>query len=72
MISHFQWKERRNNLVRREWTFSFFHAGTYYTGIYFKDGSITWNQPDPATEQQPLFESQIHDLMLYHVYEGPF
>ncbi|GAE35657.1 DUF5342 family protein [Halalkalibacter akibai] len=70
MISHFQWKELKNNLVRSEWAFSFFHEGHYYTGTYFKDGSINWNQDTLTLEKKKLLEPKLHDLMLFHVYEN--
>ncbi|MBU8905424.1 YheE family protein [Desertibacillus haloalkaliphilus] len=69
MISHFQWKEIRNNLVRREWEFSFFYAGTYFQGRYHKDGTIEWPTASPNADVIKTIEMQIHDLMLYHVYE---
>jgi hypothetical protein len=69
LISHFQWKELRNNLVRREWAFSFFYAGSYLTGTYHKDGSIDWNHPVPTEDKKKELEPKVHDLMLYHVYE---
>lgn len=69
MLSHFQWKELRNNLVRREWSFSFYFEGTYFTGVYHKDGSIDWGDLSLSDERKKRLEPQIHDLMLYHVYE---
>lgn len=69
MISHFQWKELRNNLARREWSFSFFHEGQYVTGIYHKNGTVEWNGPLLTDEKRKELEPHIHDLMLYHVYE---
>ncbi|MFC5713587.1 YheE family protein [Thalassorhabdus alkalitolerans] len=68
MISHFQWKELRNNLVRREWAFSFYYKGTFYKGTYYKDGTIEWTLKEPENEKEKV-EQQIHDLMLYHIYE---
>ncbi|TWI56194.1 YheE family protein [Halalkalibacter nanhaiisediminis] len=69
MISHFQWKELRNNLVRREWTISFFHKGQYITGIYHQNGTIAWNESLLTNDSKKELEPQIHELMLYHVYE---
>ncbi|BAB04862.1 YheE family protein [Halalkalibacterium halodurans] len=69
MISHFQWKELRNNLLRREWSFSFFTQGTYYHGIYDKEGAIHWGTPAPSDALKQTLEPKIHDLMLYHIYE---
>ncbi|MFB5663170.1 DUF5342 family protein [Alteribacillus sp. HJP-4] len=67
MISHFQWAERINNLVRKEWSFSFYFKGTYFTGIYNMDGTIDWNGSVPAEHEK--LEAGLHDLFLYHVYE---
>ncbi|KHF39167.1 YheE family protein [Halalkalibacter okhensis] len=69
MLAHFQWKELRNNLLRREWAFSFFHEGQYMTGVYHKDGSIKWGDSSLSSEQKAKLEPFVHDLMLYHVYE---
>ncbi|UOE95467.1 MULTISPECIES: YheE family protein [Bacillaceae] len=69
MLSHFQWKELRNNLVRQEWEISFFFEGTYYRGTYFKDGSIEWHTLPKTDDDRRKLELQVHDLMLYHVYE---
>ncbi|MEB1807966.1 MAG: YheE family protein [Bacillaceae bacterium] len=69
MISHFQWKELRNNLVRQEWEFSFFYKGEYFLGVYYQDGSISWSDPAPKEEERKQLELQVHDLFLYHVYE---
>lgn len=69
MISHFQWKEIKNNLVRQEWEFSFFYKGAQQRGMYFKDGSIQWYPPEPAEKERKALESQVHDLFLYHIYE---
>ncbi|MGO4887513.1 DUF5342 family protein [Anaerobacillus sp. MEB173] len=69
MISHFQWKVIKDNLVRSEWAFSFFYSGSYYKGTYFKDGSIEWQGLKPDEKVLKDIELHIHDLMLYHVYE---
>ncbi|MDT8862043.1 YheE family protein [Alkalihalobacillus sp. MEB130] len=69
MLVHFQYKELRNNLLRREWSFSFFYEGRYMTGTYYKDGRIKWNDDDLTLEKKEKLEPHIHDLMLYHVYE---
>jgi hypothetical protein len=69
MLSHFQWKELRNNLLRREWFFSFFCEGQFITGIYYKDGSIDWGNTILSEEKKKWLEPKIHDLMLFHVYE---
>ncbi|MCL7747022.1 YheE family protein [Halalkalibacter alkaliphilus] len=69
MLVHFQWKELRNNLLRREWAFSFFHEGQYMSGIYYKNGSIKWGDSNVSSQKKEKLEPYVHDLMLYHVYE---
>ncbi|UTR09209.1 YheE family protein [Evansella sp. LMS18] len=70
MISHFNYKEIKNNLINQEWSFSFFYKQKRYTGKYYKDGSIKWTSPEDINEEDRKFlETAIHDLMLYHVYE---
>ncbi|WP_209124331.1 DUF5342 family protein [Alkalihalobacillus sp. BA299] len=69
MISHFQWKELRNNLVRQEWEFSFFYKGNYFRGMYYKNGAIEWSETTPTEAEKKQLEMQVHDLFLYHVYE---
>ncbi|WP_018924229.1 YheE family protein [Salsuginibacillus kocurii] len=69
MITHFQWKELKNNWINREWSFSFFYRGTFLKGKYYKDGTIEWVSDKPPETEQSTIESQVHDLMLYHVYE---
>ncbi|PSL45175.1 hypothetical protein B0H94_107180 [Salsuginibacillus halophilus] len=69
MISHFQWKEMKNNWLNREWSFSFFYQGKMHRGTYYKDGTITWQTTAPKESDRADLERHIHDLMLYHVYE---
>ncbi|PRO64651.1 DUF5342 family protein [Alkalicoccus urumqiensis] len=65
MIQHFQWKAHRPS----GWSFSFYHQGARYRGFYHRDGTIRWDQPETRPEKAETLEGQIHDLMLYHVYE---
>ncbi|WLR51453.1 DUF5342 family protein [Bacillus tianshenii] len=67
MISHFQYKERSKGLAG--WSFSFFYQGTRYSGIYHRDGRIEWHQPAPGEKDIEKLRSQLHELMLFHVYE---
>ncbi len=53
---------------RREYQISFFHKGTQYQAVYHYNGTITWVEA-PAQEDQAQLVSQIHELMLFHVYE---
>lgn len=70
MITHFQLKEIKNNMINQEWKFSFFYKKEAYKGNYFKNGEITWIQPSLIDKEDKVFlESCVHDLMLYHVYE---
>ncbi|WP_096201502.1 DUF5342 family protein [Bacillus sp. FJAT-45350] len=69
MISHFNWKERDATLIKKEIQFSFFFKGEYYQGMYYSDGTITWTERQPDGQAKENLEMQIHDLILYHVYE---
>ncbi len=69
MISHFQWKPLFDNSQIPGWRFSFFFKGTGYQGIYHKDGQIEWSSELPSSEYEEQLKSQIHELMLFHVYE---
>ncbi|WEG12056.1 DUF5342 family protein [Pullulanibacillus sp. KACC 23026] len=69
MFTHFTYQPFiASESRRREYQFSFYYKGTYFQGIYHFDGSIDWqNEPDEADKKALI--SQIHELMLYHVYE---
>ncbi|MDF0726881.1 YheE family protein [Cytobacillus sp. S13-E01] len=69
MLSHFQWKPLFENKQLPGWRFSFFFKGTAYFGIYHKDGHIEWTSQVPPTESEQQLNTQIHELMLFHVYE---
>lgn len=69
MISHFQWKPLFISNKIPGWSISFFFHGQKYIGTYNKDGSIDWNTATPATEFLEDIIKQIHELMVYHVYD---
>ncbi|SDH55413.1 hypothetical protein SAMN05192534_10743 [Alteribacillus persepolensis] len=69
MISHFQWRERKNNWLNKEWYISFYFRGVHYKAIYYKDGSIQWQTQKPPSDAQEVITEQIHDLVLYHIFE---
>lgn len=69
MITHFQWYEKKNNWLRKEWAFSFYFKGSYYHGVYFKDGSIKWEGEQPPSNELENITTQVHDLVLYHIFE---
>ncbi|MED4206040.1 YheE family protein [Neobacillus mesonae] len=69
MITHFQFKPLFENKNIPGWHISFYFKKQRYTGIYHQTGKIEWPTvvPEPADLQS--LTSQIHELMLYHVYE---
>ncbi|WP_026689042.1 DUF5342 family protein [Alteribacter aurantiacus] len=72
MLSHFHYREIKNNMINQEWDFDFYYKQNKYKGKYFKDGSITWHHQGAdqmTTEEKSFLEDCVHDLMLYHVYE---
>lgn len=69
MIQHFQFKNMYENNQLPGWTFSFYFSGTKYTGIYHKDGRIEWTCPNPSADKEEILKKQLHELMLFHVYE---
>ncbi len=70
MFSHFQFKEiATNSRWKKAYEFSFFHQGAHYRGYYHPNGKIDWYEPKPPSEWKDKFQSQVHELMLFHVYE---
>jgi hypothetical protein len=51
------------------WTFSFYFNKHKYTGSYHQNGDIQWTSLPPNTEDEPKLKKQIHELMLFHVYD---
>ncbi|MBB6449555.1 hypothetical protein HNR44_001504 [Geomicrobium halophilum] len=68
VLTHFQFKTLKNNWISKKWKVSFFHQGKLCEGIYLQDGTIEWENK-PSVEQLEKVEMQVHDLMLYHIYE---
>ncbi|WP_223700824.1 YheE family protein [Sutcliffiella deserti] len=70
MISHFQLKPLYKNSQLPGWNLSFFYKGQNIKAVYHKDGKIEYNDSLHATEEdQSNLEAQIHELMLYHIYD---
>jgi hypothetical protein len=69
MIMHFQFKPLFENKNIPGWTFSFYFKKKRYSGIYHQTGKIEWTTVAPEQEDIEVLTSQIHELMLYHVYE---
>ncbi|MBC8624006.1 YheE family protein [Bacillus paralicheniformis] len=69
MISHFQWKPLFKKERLPGWKISFYHKGIHYEGIYHKSGEIEWGSTYPPHDDEPSLKSEIHELMLFHIYE---
>ncbi|PLR81187.1 hypothetical protein CVD25_01730 [Bacillus canaveralius] len=69
MLTHFQYKPLYANNQLPGWTFSFYLQKKKYEGIYHQSGKIEWTSIEPNQEIIADVQSQIHELMLYHVYE---
>jgi hypothetical protein len=69
MLMHFQFKPLFENKNIPGWNISFYYKQKRYIGIYHQSGKIEWTANTPEQEDIEKLTSQIHELMLYHVYE---
>ncbi|MBS2968207.1 YheE family protein [Metabacillus sp. KIGAM252] len=69
MVQHFQWKPLFKQANLPGWRISFYFKGTHYDGIYHKNGQVEWGTAIPPGDEEEHLVSQIHELMLFHVYE---
>ena len=70
MISHFQLKPFYKSSQLPGWHLSFYFKGHSIKATYHKDGKIEFEESASFTqEEKELVEKQIHELMLFHVYE---
>ncbi|WP_026560349.1 YheE family protein [Bacillus sp. J37] len=69
MITHFQYKPMFIQAHLPGWRISFYFRGAHYDGVYHKNGQIEWGSQKPPKEAETDLQSQIHELMLFHVYE---
>ncbi|WP_053365454.1 YheE family protein [Bacillus sp. FJAT-27245] len=69
MLTHFQFKPLYKNTEIPGWEFSFFFKKLKRTGHYLQDGKIEWGQNAPEGLERNELEKQIHELMLFHVYD---
>jgi hypothetical protein len=69
MISHFQFQSIYENQQLPGWSFSFYFQKQKFTGIYHPNGTIEWTSAVPQKENESSLKGQIHELMLFHVYE---
>lgn len=68
MILHFQYKPLYHKKLPG-WKFSFYYKSKKIEGIYNQNGKIEWllGRPDEQIEED--LKKQIHELMLFHVYD---
>lgn len=69
MINHFQFKPLFENSEVPGWHLSFYSQKQKYTAIYYQNGQIEWTSSIPEPESSEALKTQIHELMLYHVYD---
>ncbi|MFC7391658.1 DUF5342 family protein [Scopulibacillus cellulosilyticus] len=70
MITHFTYKPFLTKSRKTDFQFSFFFNGMPYQGIYHYNGKIEWTTNEPEKAFLKDITSQIHELMLYHVYDN--
>lgn len=68
MLQHFQFKSLYADERLPGWTISFYFSGHKYEAVYHPDGEIEWHSQAPAKNDATKIQNQIHELMLYHVY----
>ncbi len=69
MLTHFQYKPLFENKNIPGWNFSFYYKKQRFSGIYHQTGKIEWTVNTPEQDDIETLTSQIHELMLFHVYE---
>lgn len=69
MISHFQFQPLFQNSQLPGWKFSFYYKKQNFVGLYHQNGKIEWIGATPPSEDEEKLVTQIHELMLFHVYE---
>jgi hypothetical protein len=69
MLSHFQFKSIYQHQQLPGWTFSFYFQKQKFAGVYHQNGNIEWTSTAPNSEDEAKLKEQIHELMLFHVYE---
>ncbi|CAM3648509.1 YheE family protein [Mesobacillus zeae] len=69
MLTHFQYKPLFENKELPGWRFSFYFRKERYAGVYHPDGKIEWVTAAPPEKAEDQVTGQIHELMLFHVYD---
>ncbi|WP_246939152.1 YheE family protein [Bacillus pinisoli] len=70
MLSHFTYKPLFKDQSLPGWMIRFYFKGNFYEATYQKDGTILWKDATPSADDLEKVISQIHELMLYHVYDS--
>ncbi|MGJ7919400.1 YheE family protein [Neobacillus sp. LXY-4] len=69
MLQHFQFQSLFENSQIPGWKFSFYYNKQLFSGIYHQSGKIEWTSTEPDELDKGKLTAQIHELMLFHVYE---
>ncbi|MEK3887542.1 DUF5342 family protein [Bacillus sp. FSL K6-3431] len=69
MLQHFQFQSLFADKRLPGWTFSFYLKQQKYAGVYHPDGNIEWSNNKPEHGHLDKLQKQIHDLMIYHIYD---
>ncbi|MBW8349626.1 YheE family protein [Bacillus sp. IITD106] len=69
MLQHFQIQSLYKEKKLPGWLFSFYFGQQKFKGIYHPDGTIEWQSKSPEGKHLSVLEKQIHDLMIYHIYD---
>lgn len=69
MFQHFTYKPILSKERRTNYRISFFFRGTQHRALYHYNGEIEWFDPAPSEKDRGNLESQVHELMLFHVYD---
>ncbi len=70
MITHFQYEPLFSNKNLPGWKISFYFQRQQVNAIYQKTGEIEWQGTYQfTTDEEEQIKKQIHELMLFHVYE---
>lgn len=69
MLQHFQFKPLFTNKQLPGWKIQFYYDKQKYECLYLQNGTIEWSSHEPPAQNQKDIKGQIHELMLFHVYE---
>lgn len=69
MLQHFQIQSLYEDKRLPGWTFSFYFHQQKIAGIYYSDGKIEWTSKAPDEPDNSALQKQVHDLMIFHIYD---